>query len=193
MPNIISHGTDYLRWGLSLIDIILLGLALGMDCLITSFSQGLITYKNRAKNSVILALTMGFFQGLMPLFGYFITSGIFNYIEQYSKWIVFSIFLILGIKFIYEATQPKENKTACNISFKCLMAMGIATSIDALAAGVSLKLTNVNIISAVIIIGIASFIMSLVGFWSGNRIKNIPHLELLGGIILIWLAIKAIF
>jgi putative Mn2+ efflux pump MntP len=177
---------------LSYTDIILLGLALGIDCLIASFSQGLIIEKKRIINSMKLALTMGIFQGLMPIIGYFVTSGIFYYVEKYSKWIVFGIFLILGLKFIFESTQTKNNTVTCGINIKCLFALGIGTSIDALASGINFKLIDVNLWYCITIIGLASFTMSLIGFWSGNRIKNIPNLEFLGGIILIWLAIKAI-
>lgn len=178
---------------MSLIDIILLAIALGIDCLIVSFSQGLVFNCNRTKNSVRLALSMGIFQGFMPLIGYVGTDSLYKLIVPYSKWIVFGIFFILGAKFIFEAFQPKKEEIQC-IGFKCLMSLGIATSIDALVSGATLKLTHTNLIPAMALIGIASFIMSLVGFWTGNYIKNIPskYLEIIGGLILIGLAIKSL-
>ena len=99
----------------------------------------------------------------------------------------------LGIKFIYEAFQKKEDMICC-IGLKCLIGMGIATSIDAMAAGVSLRLTNASLVLSVALIGFVSFIMSLIGFWSGNIFKKLPskYLEIFGGIILIFLALKAI-
>lgn len=136
---------------------------------------------------------MGIFQGFMPLIGYVGTDSLYKLIVPYSKWIVFGIFFILGAKFIFEAFQPKKEEIQC-IGFKCLMSLGIATSIDALVSGATLKLTHTNLIPAMALIGIASFIMSLVGFWTGNYIKNIPskYLEIIGGLILIGLAIKSL-
>lgn len=178
---------------MSLIDIILLAIALGIDCLIVSFSQGIIFNCNRTKNSIRLALSMGLFQGFMPLIGYFGTEALYNLIVPYSKWIVFGIFFILGTKFIFEAFQPKKEEIQC-IGFKCLISLGIATSIDALVSGATLKLTHTNLILAMALIGIASFIMSILGFWTGNYIKNIQskYLEIIGGLILIGLAIKSL-
>lgn len=178
---------------MSLIDIILLAIALGIDCLIVSFSQGLVFNCNRTKNSIRLALSMGLFQGFMPLIGYIGTESLYKLVVPYSKWIVFGIFFILGAKFIFEAFQPKKEEIQC-IGFKCLVSLGIATSIDALVSGATLKLTHSNLIPAMTLIGIASFIMSLCGFWTGNYIKNIPskYLEIIGGLILIGLAIKSL-
>ena len=187
-------GTGCLRWKLSLIEIIFLSAALGIDCLIVSFAQGLIFTSKKKRNSFILALTMGLFQGIMPLISYYPTGLISKYLSQYSSWIVFTIFLVLGLKFIIEAYGQKEKQEVCKIGLKCLIALGIATSIDALGAGVTLKLLNTNIVSAAVIIASASFIMSLTGFWTGNKIKKNTkkYLEITGGIILIGLAVKSI-
>ena len=187
-------GTGCLRWKLSLIEIIFLSVALGIDCLIVSFAQGLIFTSKKKRNSFILAFTMGLFQGIMPLISYYPTGLVSKYLTQYSSWIVFTIFLVLGLKFIIEAYGQKEKQEVCKIGLKCLIALGIATSIDALGAGVTLKLLNTNIVSAAVIIASASFIMSLTGFWTGNKITKIPekYLEITGGIILIGLAVKSI-
>lgn len=179
---------------MSLIEIILLAVALGIDCCVVSFSQGLIFKSQRVKNSLFLALTMGIFQGLMPCIGYIGADVIHKYVAPFSSLIVFAIFLILGIKFIAEAFQPKEYEICC-IGFKCLMGMGVATSIDALVAGGSLNFSHTPLIEPAMIIGFASFVMSLAGFWSGNLIKNFPsrYLEITGGVILILLAVKALY
>ena len=179
---------------MNLIDLILLGLALGIDCFVVSFSQGLIFKSERVKNSLSLALTMGLFQGLMPIIGYVGTNSLYKYVVPYSKWIVFGIFLVLGMKFIVEAFQPKEEEVQC-VGLKCLLGLGLATSIDALVSGASIRLTQTSLLLATLIIGVASFLMSVMGFWSGNSIKNIPskYLEVGGGLILVILAIKSLF
>lgn len=177
-----------------LVEILLLAVALGIDCLVVSFSQGLIFTQNRMKNSLALAFTMGVSQGIMPCFGYFFTGLISSYIEAYAKWLVFIIFFILGAKFIYEAFSEKEENISC-MDLKCLIGLGIATSIDALASGVSLNLTKTPILLSVFLIGLMSFVMSVAGFWFGNYFKKLPskYLEISGGIILIILGFKAIF
>lgn len=175
-------------------DIILLSVALGMDCLIVSFSQGLIFRTKRRINSFKLALTMGLFQGLMPVIGFIATDKLYGYLIPYSKWIVFSIFLILGLNFILQSFKREVCENLKCIDLKCLIGFGIATSIDALVSGVSLKLTHTLLWFACLIIGAGSFIMSQVGFWSGNFIKNIRPkiLHILGGLILIGLALKSL-
>ncbi len=178
---------------MSLIDIILLAVALGIDCMVVSFSQGLIFNKNRTINSLRLATTMGLFQGLMPVIGFVGIDYVRSIVAPFSKWIVFAIFFALGLKFILESLQEKEKKICC-IGIKCLISFGIATSIDALVAGASLNLTNTPLAVSGLIIGVISFLMSMCGFWSGNFLKRLSsrYLEILGGLILIFLAIKSI-
>lgn len=178
---------------MSLIDVVLLAIALGIDCFVASFSQGLIFNMNRLKNSLTLALVMGVFQGGMPVIGYIGADYIYNLLVPFSKWITFGIFLILGVKFIVESFLPKGEEIQC-IGLRCLMGLGIATSIDALVSGASLRLTGANLLIAGLVIGFVSFLMSLGGFWLGNFIKKIPsrYLEIAGGVILILLAVKAI-
>ena len=93
-----------------------------------------------------------------------------------------------------ESFQPKKDEFQC-IDIKCLLGLGVATSIDALVSGASIRLTATSLLISGIIIGIASFVMSLAGFWSGKLFKNIPskYLEIAGGVILIILAIKSLF
>lgn len=178
---------------MNLVDILLLSVALGIDCLVVSFSQGLIFTSARVKNSSMLAATMGFFQGVMPCIGYFATGLISSYVAPFAKWIVFLIFTALAIKFIYEAYQEKDEEICC-IGLRCLISLGIATSIDALGAGVNLHLTNTPLIFSAFLIGLGSVLMSFSGFWLGNFFKKLPSkfLEIGGGIILLLLGLKAL-
>lgn len=179
---------------MSIVEIVFLAFALGVDCLVVSFSQGLIFTSNRFKNSLALALTMGLSQGLMPCIGYTGADVISKYVEPFSQWIVFAIFMVLGLKFIFEAFGEKEDNEISCLGFKCLVGMGIATSIDALVAGASLNFSKTSLVIPALIIGFASFIMSLFGFWSGNKLKNLSskYLEITGGLILIFLALKSV-
>ena len=144
---------------MSLIEIFVLAVALGIDCLVVSFSQGLVFTSKRIKNSLVLAITMGICQSLMPVLGYLGSETVSKYIEPYSKWFVFAIFMALGVKFIYEAFQEKEKEICC-IGIKCLISMGIATSIDALASGVTLNLTDTPLVLSVMMVGLESIFIS---------------------------------
>lgn len=136
---------------------------------------------------------MGAFQALMPVIGYVGINEVYSYIMPYSKHIVFGIFFILGIHFILEGITDKQKCDISAIGIKCLVSLGIATSIDALLSGTTLRLTSSNLLVSCLLFGLVSFFLSIAGFWSGNYIKNIPskYLQILGGIILILLALKA--
>ena len=179
---------------MSLFSLILLAIALSIDACVVSFAHGLVLEQNRFKNSLLLACFTGGFQALMPLIGYFVTQPLFKYVEPASKWIVFAIFMYLGIKFIQEAFEDDKEVPAC-LSFKCLLMVAVATSIDALAAGVSLSLTSTNIFKSVILIGVTTFLFSVCGYWSGCCLKRIStkYMEIFAGLILIFLSVKSLF
>ena len=182
---------------MSLIGIIFLAIALSIDASVVSFSQGLVFSKNKRRNSLFLAFFVGLFQALMPIIGWFIASGIYKYVESYDHWIAFGIFLCLGTKFINDAIRCEEKEECARtcISLQSLLLIAVATSIDALAAGATLYFLKVSIFIPAIIIGVITFINSLIGFWSGYVLKRFPSkwLEILAGIILIGLGIKALF
>lgn len=171
----------------------MLAVALSIDAMVVSFSQGLIFREKKRKNSFLLGLFFGFFQFLMPVIGFFCALSVYKYLEVINAWIIFAIFMFLGIKFIKEAFEEKEETISC-ISLMCFLTLAIATSIDALGAGVSLCFAHANIWFSSIIIGVVTFINSILGFWFGYLFKNFPskYLEIFGGLILIGLAIKAV-
>jgi len=178
---------------MNLLQIILLAIALSIDAMVVSFTQGLIFKEHKRKNSFLLAFFFGFFQFLMPVIGYFATLGVYKYLQFINKWIVFAIFMFLGIKFIKEAFEEKKDTITC-LSVYCLLVFAIATSIDAFGAGISLCFSHVDIWFPAILIGVVTFVNSLFGFWSGYLFKNFPskYLEIAGGLILIGLAISHI-
>ena len=182
---------------MSIFDIFILAIALSIDATIVSFSNGLIFTKNRTINSFLLAFSVGFFQFLMPVIGYFFANLIVDFVQPYSAYIVFIIFLVLGIKFIIDAFKTDGQNEICqsNLCFKYIFVVSVATSIDALSAGVSLSLSGDKIFSPSIVIGVVTFINSLIAFWTGNLFKNLQtkYLTVFGGVILIALAFKILF
>ena len=179
-------------------DSLIIAVALSIDAMIVSFSQGLIFQKGKQLASLILAFFVGFFQFFMPLVGWIFANFIHSYVESFARWIAFLIFMFLGLKTICDALFKKE-KDECKcveqtpkLSLNFLIAVSIATSIDAFGAGVSFNLLNKSILIPAILIGVITFINSLIGFWSGCccRKINSKWLEIIAGLILILLAIK---
>ena len=175
------------------IEIIFLAIALSVDACVVSFSYGLTFNQNRLKNMLLLATFTGLFQGIMPCFGYFLTQFIRTYIAPYADLIVCTIFVFLGIKCIKEAFDTKKQTPNC-IAITCLLLIGIATSIDAFSAGISLSLYGNKILKPAILITAITFINSSLGYFIGEKCKCLPSkgMEIFAGIILVILGIKAV-
>ena len=178
---------------MSYISIILLAIALSIDACVVSFSYGLIFTEKRLKNAMLLACCTGFFQGIMPAARYFLTGFVKSYIEPFSGWIVCLIFTYLGVKFIIEAFEKEKSRQLC-IDIKCLLLVGIATSIDAFSAGISLSLFGNRILKPALLIAFVTFVNSSLGFFFGGKLKHLPTkgLEIAAGILLIILGLKAL-
>ena len=130
---------------MSLIEIIFIGIALSIDVFVVSFAHGLALPEKKIKNAFLLAVFTSVAQGMMPLIGYFCTQPVYKYVSTSSKYIVFAIFMYLGIKFIKEAFDNEKEVIVC-LTLSCLLMIAFATSIDALGAGFSLRFYQVSII-----------------------------------------------
>lgn len=179
---------------MSIYEIIILSVALALDALIVSFSYGAVIKEKRCKSAFSLAFPFGFFQMLMPVLGWYFTNLVYYYLERYSKWIVFTIFFILGCKFLKDAITKTENNTISCISLTCILCLALATSIDAFGAGASIKLLDIEIWKPAVIIGIITYTMSFFGFLIAGILKNISekHVGILGALILFYLALKSV-
>lgn len=178
---------------MSYVDIILLAIALSIDACVVSFSYGLCIEKRKRLSAFFLALTTGIFQALMPVFGFLFTDIVRVYIAPYGKWIVFVIFMYLGINFILESFKTQRTPKLC-LELGTLLLIGVATSIDAFSAGISLSLTSSPMLFSILTIGFVTFFDSIAGYCFGcfSKCLNAKWLEVAGGIILIGLAVKNI-
>ncbi len=179
---------------MSFISLLLLAIALSVDACVVSFAHGLVLNESKFINAFSLGFVTGGFQALMPLIGYYLTQSMLKYVEPFGKWLVFAIFMYLGIKIIQDTYNDDKEAPLC-LSFKCILLIGLATSIDALAAGVTLSLTSTNILKAVILIGLTTFLFSFAGYWCGCFMKKLSTkvLEIIAGLILIFLSVKSLF
>lgn len=179
---------------MSYLEIIMLALALSVDACVVSFSYGAMPLKNPSKERSLIALFTGVFQAIMPIVGYYLTIPVSEYISPYAKIIVFLIFTFLGIKFIHEAFSTKRTEKVLSISVYCLLLIGIATSIDAFSAGISLNLFGNMILKPSLLIGFVTFVNSNIGFWAGRKLSKFPvtSMEIISGLIMTALGVKAL-
>lgn len=173
------------------IEILLIGVGLSMDAFAVSICKGLSTRKLELKHALICGGYFGFFQGLMPLIGYILGVQFKDKIESIDHWIAFILLALIGLNMIKESFEEDED---CNpdFSFKAMLPLAIATSIDALAVGVTFAFLNVNIGYALLIIAITTFLISMIGVKIGHVFgsKYKSKAEMIGGIILILIGIK---
>lgn len=176
------------------VEILLLSIAMAIDALIVSFSYGLIMDRKRLFNSLLLASSFGLFQFLMPILGWGLSSVVYEFLSKYSKFVVFIVFMMLGLKFFKDCFDKEEHAKITCLSVGCILGLSFATSIDALAAGVSIKFENMRILMPSISIGVVTFVLSFFGFWSTKLFKKLPKkiVGIIGALLLIYLAIKAI-
>ena len=179
---------------MSIYELIILSVALALDALIVSFSYGMIISVRRLQNAFVLAFAFGFFQFLMPIIGWNFTELVYSYLEAYSKWIVFVVFFMLGVKFIKEAYTSKEQTQISCISPVCMFGLALATSIDAFGAGVSIKFLGLSVLIPSVVIGFITFSLSFGGFFIAGTLKSLSekHVGILGALLLFYLAVKSI-
>lgn len=176
------------------ISVFFIGLGLAMDAFAVSIAKGMSLKQEALKKYAFkLAFFFGLFQAGMPVIGYFCGSRFASYIQSIDHWIAFILLSIIGINMIKESFEEKEeDQTITSISYKDIILLAIATSIDALAIGVSFAFLNVDIIYAALIIGITTFILCVFAVFAGKKLGTIfqKYAEILGGSILILLGIK---
>ena len=173
-------------------EILLIGIGLAMDAFAVSICKGLSMKKMNWKNAVIIALYFGVFQALMPLIGYFLGMTFESIVTTFDHWVAFALLTLIGGGMIKESFDSVDEKKNDRVDFKTMVVLAIATSIDALAVGITFAFFDVNIVLAVSIIGIITFIISVLGVKIGNRFgdKYQNKAQLMGGIILVLLGFK---
>ena len=175
------------------LELMLLAVGLSMDALAVSICKGLAMDRVTLGRMVLVGLWFGGFQGLMPLLGWLLGSRFSLYITAIDHWIAFALLAILGINMLREARSGDTEEASASLGFRVMFAMAVATSIDALAVGITLALLpGVNIVAAVLFIGCITFILSAVGLKVGNvfGLKYKNKAEMVGGAILILMGLK---
>ena len=178
---------------MGLLEIILIAIGLSMDAFAVSITLGLAVKRPKIKEFLIPALYFGLFQALMPLAGYFAGTHFAYKIQSIDHWVVFILLGLIGGKMIWESFSKEENRVNENpFQVVKMLLLAVATSIDALAVGITFSFFEINIFMAIIIIGLTTFGISIAGVKIGNLFgaKFKSKAEFIGGALLIMLGSK---
>lgn len=178
---------------MSFLEILLLAVGLSMDSLAASVTSGAVMKECSVRQVVKIAFVLAFFQAMFTLVGYLLGFSFLKLIETIDHWIAFGLLLYLGGRMIWESRQEKEEDKKMNpLCLKTLCGLGIATSIDALAVGVSLAIMQTSLSVITWTIGIVTFLFSSFGVCFGAKVGNKVDLklDLIGGVILIGIGVK---
>ena len=178
---------------MDILSILIIALGLAMDAFAVSIASGAALRRCELKTVLRIALFFGAFQGVMPVIGWAASQHFKRYVAGIDHWIAFALLAGVGIKMIYESRKIKSDEAEiCAISNTTLLVLAVATSIDALAVGLSISFIDVAIIAPALIIGAVTFILSTAGVCIGDRIGHFfeGRIEVLGGVLLIGIGFR---
>lgn len=178
------------------IEIFLIGVGLSMDAFAVSVCKGLGMHRINYGHAVVIALFFGVFQALMPVIGWLLGSTFAAYVTAFDHWIAFGLLAVVGGKMLWDAFHDDEDdeveQSAPKLDIRELFMLALATSIDALAVGISFSFLEINILEAVLVIGVTTFALSFIGVVFGNRFgtRFERPSQIAGGVVLILIGLK---
>ena len=177
---------------MSLTELFIIAVGLSMDAFAVAVCKGLAMRQMSWRGALIVGLYFGGFQAAMPLAGYLLGSGFSNSISSYDHWIAFILLAVIGGNMIKEGLSGPDECPDASLDVKNMTLLAIATSIDALAVGVSMAFMNVPVLASAVVIGVVAFVLSLVGGLVGKRLGGLfqRRAELVGGLVLIAIGVK---
>lgn len=177
---------------MTIIEVILIAIGLAMDAFAVSICKGLSMKKMSWKKALIVGAYFGIFQGVMPIIGYFLGSTFESLVTQIDHWIAFVLLTLIGVNMLKEAFGKDCENCNDSVDFKTMVILAIATSIDALAIGITFAFLQTNIVLSALLITIITFAICVLGVKIGNKFgdKYERKAETVGGLILILMGIK---
>lgn len=178
---------------MDLLTVLLIAIGLSMDALAVALASGCAAGESAWRPALRMAFFFAVFQMLMPVLGWLAGLGFKNVIARFDHWLAFLLLLFIGVKMIREARRPRDCRARSDLfSLPVLLGLALATSIDALAVGLSFSLLAVNIIVPVLVIGLVTWLLSLLGVLAGRRFGALiaGKMEIIGGLILIAIGSK---
>ena len=180
------------RCAVDIATILLIAVSLAMDAFAVSIAHGMTIKNRRVATGLAMAGSFGFFQAFMPVLGWLAGLTFIELIASFDHWVAFGLLAFIGGKMIYSARTIAEEEKEAKLTVPVLLLLSVATSIDALAVGLSFSLLQVSIIAPVIAIGVVAFLLSFAGFNFGNKLGKFfeRKVQVVGGIVLIAIGIK---
>ena len=177
---------------MGIIEIVIIGIGLAMDAFAVAICKGLSLRNKEVTKYIIVGSYFGIFQGLMPIIGYILGVSFQNIITKVDHWVAFILLGVIGINMIKESFSKENRSVTDKVNFKTMFPLALATSIDALAVGITFAFLKVNIVTATLIITVTTFIISLFGVAIGNKFgsKYEHRAEFIGGLILVLMCLK---
>jgi manganese efflux pump family protein len=181
---------------MTLFTLLAIALGLSIDAFAVAVASGIAIQNMRLRHALLIGAFFGGFQALMPLLGWFAGHWAHGYIGTVDHWIAFGLLTVVGVKMLLEARRlPDEEKTANPLDLYVLLTLAVATSIDALAVGLSLSMLNVAIVTPALVIGAITFVLSVAGVYIGDVFGHWfeEKLEFVGGLVLIAIGAKILW
>lgn len=174
------------------VTLVLISVGLAMDAFAVSICKGLAMRRPTVRSMVVIGLWFGIFQGVMPIIGFALGTAVYDLISEYDHWVAFILLALIGINMIRESLSKEEDDLDDDLSFRTMLFLAVATSIDALAVGISLAMDGGNIYISALVIGAITFAISAVGVRIGAVFGDRfgKRAELAGGIILILIGLR---
>ena len=177
---------------MSFLELLLVAVGLSMDAFAVAVCRGLEMRRIDYRQALLIAVFFGGFQALMPAVGYLLGAGFEHYISAFDHWIAFALLAFIGGKMIWEAVRGGEEEQPQELDLKMLLMMAVATSIDALAVGITFAFLRMDILSSALTIGATTFLISFGGVAAGNRFgaRYKQKAEIVGGVVLVLIGVK---
>ena len=177
---------------MSFLELLLVAVGLSMDAFAVAVCRGLEMRRIDYRQALLIAVFFGGFQALMPAVGYLLGAGFEHYISSFDHWIAFALLAFIGGKMIWEAVRGGEEEQPQELDLKMLLMMAVATSIDALAVGITFAFLRMDILSSALTIGATTFLISFGGVAAGNRFgaRYKQKAEIVGGVVLVLIGVK---
>ena len=177
---------------MSFLELLLVAVGLSMDAFAVAVCRGLEMRRIDYRQALLIAVFFGGFQALMPVVGYLLGAGFERYISAFDHWIAFALLAFIGGKMIWEAVRGGEEEQPQELDLKMLLMMAVATSIDALAVGITFAFLRMDILSSALTIGATTFLISFGGVAAGNRFgaRYKQKAEIVGGVVLVLIGVK---
>ncbi len=177
---------------MDLLTIVLIAIGLAMDAFAVSIAKGIVISHERRRAAILLASFFGGFQMFMPVIGWYAGLGLKEIIAGVDHWIAFGLLAFIGSKMIYDSTKKDKENTEQTLRIQTLLTLAIATSIDALMVGLSFAFLQTSLVEPILLIGIITFLLSILGFYFGCGIGSLfgSRIKVIGGLILIGIGVR---